>query len=163
MGGVGGTRCKQGTYKVAHTFLLEPGRWTLQGSWLERDCMPIGVKGMTLVAWNRDNWFSMATKLIFSDSDRSEIALQYKGRLDRGERQYSFLLQHNLFGQVEGEGWVGPETIVQRYWVLGDRQRRSGFETLHRVSHDIYYLASGIMAGHFLISTMEASLERQTT
>lgn len=163
MGGVGVTRSKQGTYKVAHTFLLEPGRWTLQGSWLERDGMSISVKGMTLVAWNRDNWFTMATKLIFPDSDRSEIALQYKGRLDRGERQYSFLLQHNLLGQVEGEGWVGRETIVQHYWALSDRQRRSGFETLHKVSQDTYYLASGIMAGHFLASTLEASLERQST
>ena len=66
---------------MAQTFLLEPGRWIMQGSWLERNGMPIPVKGMTLVVWNRDNWFSMATKLIFPGSDRSEISLQYKGRL----------------------------------------------------------------------------------
>jgi hypothetical protein len=149
---------------VAHTFLLEPGRWTIQGSWLERNGLPISVKGMTLVAWNRDNWFTMATKLIFpGNSDRSEISLQYKGRLHDGERQYTFLLQHNLLGQVEGEGWIGPDTIVQRYWVLGDRQRRSGFETLLRVNDTSYYLTSGILVGHFLTSTMEASLERQLT
>ncbi|WP_017317378.1 hypothetical protein [Mastigocladopsis repens] len=149
---------------MAHSFLIEPGRWTLQGTWLERNSMPISVKGMTLIAWNRDNWFTMATKLIFPDSDgvRSEIALQYKGRLDRGERQYAFLLQHNLLGQMEGEGWLGPETIVQRYWGLSDSQRRSGFETLHRISDNIYYLTSGILTGHFLTSTMEASLERQS-
>ncbi len=154
---------------MAHTFLLEPGRWTLQGSWLERNGMPISVKGMTLVAWNRDNWFTMATKLIFPGSeipsstlgDSTEIALQYKGRLDNKERQYTFLLQHNILGQVEGEGWIGLDTIVQRYWVLGDRQRRSGFETLHRINDDTYYLTSGIMAGHYLTSTMEANLERQ--
>ncbi|GAB1541290.1 hypothetical protein NUACC21_39610 [Scytonema sp. NUACC21] len=146
---------------MAHSFLLEPGRWILQGTWLERNGMPISVKGMTLVAWNRDNWFTMATKLIFPGSEHSEIALQYKGRLDRGERQYTFLLQHNLLGQVEGEGWIGIETIVQRYWVLGDRQRRSGFETLHKVSDNTYYLTSGILSGHFLTSTMEANVERQ--
>ncbi|BAU05050.1 hypothetical protein FIS3754_09420 [Fischerella sp. NIES-3754] len=149
--------------KVAHTFLLQPGRWVLQGSWLERDGLPINVKGMTLVAWNRDNWFTMATKLIFPGSDRPDIALQYKGRLDVGARQYTFLLQHNILGQVEGEGWIGLDTIVQRYWVLSDRERRSGFETLHRVNDDSYYLTSGIMAGHYLTITMEASLERQRT
>ncbi|NDJ24869.1 hypothetical protein GS682_25140 [Nostoc sp. B(2019)] len=149
---------------MAHTFLLEPGRWAMQGSWLERNGLPISVKGMTLVAWNRDNWFTMATKLIFTGSgDRSEISLQYKGRLHDGERQYTFLLQHNILGQVEGEGWIGPDTIVQRYWVLGDRQRRSGFETLLRVNDASYYLTSGILVGHFLTSTMEASLERQST
>jgi hypothetical protein len=146
---------------VEHSFLLEPGRWILQGSWLERNGMPISVKGMTLVAWGRDNWFTMVTRLVFPGSDRSEITLQYKGRLDAGERQYAFVLQHNLLGRVEGEGWVAPETIVQRYWVLGDRQRRSGFETLHRIDDNTYYLSSGILAGHYLTSTMEASLERQ--
>ncbi len=146
---------------MEHSFLLEPGRWILQGSWLERNGMPISVKGMTLVAWGRDNWFTMVTRLVFPGSDRSEITLQYKGRLDAGERQYAFVLQHNLLGRVEGEGWVAPETIVQRYWVLGDRQRRSGFETLHRIDDNTYYLSSGILAGHYLTSTMEASLERQ--
>jgi len=150
---------------VGHTFLLEPGRWNLQGSWLERNGMPIGVKGQTLVAWSKDNWFTMATKLIFPGGERSEITLQYKGLLDAGERQYTFKLQHSSFqhsklGRVEGEGWISPETIIQRYWVLSDHQRRGGFETLHRLSDDSYYLTSSILAGHHLISTMEASLER---
>jgi hypothetical protein len=147
---------------VAHTFLLEPGRWLIQGHWLERNGMPISVKGMTLVAW-RDNWFTMATKLIFPDSDRPDISLQYKGRLHEGERQYTFLLQHSLLGQVEGEGWIGLEAIVQRYWVMSDQQRRSGFETMHRIADDKYYHTSGIMAGHSLISTMEAKLKLQPT
>lgn len=133
----------------------------MQGSWVERNGLPISVKGMTLIAWNRDNWFTMATKLIFPGSDRSEISLQYKGRLHDEERQYTFLLQNNILGQSEGEGWLGPDTIVQRYWVLGDRERRSGFETMHRMSNDTYYISSGVMGGHFLISTMEASLVRQ--
>ncbi|MCM0589623.1 MAG: hypothetical protein HEQ35_11410 [Gloeotrichia echinulata IR180] len=146
---------------MAHTFLMEPGRWKIQGNWLEGNDMPISVKGMTLVAWNRDNWFTMATKLIFPQGDRPDISLQYKGRLHDGERQYTFLVQHNLFGQIEGEGWIGLSTIVQHYWVLGDRQRRTGFETLHRISDDTYYLSSAILAGHFLNIIIEASLERQ--
>jgi hypothetical protein len=150
-------------YQVAHSFLLQPGRWILQGTWLESNFTPIKVKGMTLIVWNRDNWFTMATKLVFPNTERSEIALHYKGRLERGERQYAFLLQHNILGQVEGEGWIGLETIVQRYWVLGDRQRRSGFETLHRISDNTYYLTGGVMAGHFLTSTIEATLEQQPT
>ena len=148
---------------MAHTFLLEPGRWIMEGNWLERHGMPISVKGMTLVAWSRDNWFTMATKLIFPGSDRAEISLQYKGRLDKEERQYTFLLQHNLLGKIEGEGWIGVDTIVQRYWVLGDRQRRSGFETMYRISENSYYLSSGMMAGYVLTNTIEASLERQRT
>ncbi|WP_072016481.1 hypothetical protein [Neosynechococcus sphagnicola] len=146
---------------MAHTFLMEAGRWTLQGTWLERNGVPIPIKGRTLVGWGRDNWFTMVTKMVFPASERDEVTFQYRGHLDGGERQYTFVLQHSQLGRVEGEGWIAPESIVQRYWVLGDRQRRSGFETLHRLNDNLYYLSSGIMAGHHLISTMEATLERQ--
>jgi hypothetical protein len=140
---------------------MEAGRWSLQGNWLERNGMPVTVKGRILVGWSRDDWFTMVMKLIFPGTEREELTLQYRGRLDAGERHYSFVLQHNLLGRVEGEGWVAPESIVQRYWALGDRQRRSGFETLYRLDDNKYYLSSGIMAGHYLTSTMEATLERQ--
>jgi len=146
---------------VTHSFLLEPGRWTLQGNWLERDTLPISVKGKILIAWSRDDWFTMVMKLIFPESDRPEIALQYRGRLTSTERQYTFVLQHSLLGRVEGEGWVAPESIVQRYWALGDRQRRTGFETLYRLDQGCYHLSSGIMAGHYLTSAMEATLKYQ--
>lgn len=150
-----------GTSIVAHTFLLESGRWTLQGSWIDRDAMPINVKGKILVAWSRDDWFTMVTKLLFPGTDREEISFQYRGRLNTGDRQYTFVLQHSVLGRVEGEGWIAPESIVQRYWVLGDKQRRTGFETLHQLSADRYCLSSSIMAGHYLNSTMEAMVERQ--
>ena len=141
---------------------MEPGRWTLQGNWLERDSRPIPVKGKILVVWNRDDWFTMVTKLYFPSDELEAIALQYKGRLTTRDRQYTFVLQHSLLGRVEGEGWVAPESIVQRYWVLSDRQRRTGFETLYRITENRYYFSSGIMAGHYLTSTMEAVIERHS-
>ena len=146
---------------MSHTFLLESGRWTLQGNWLDRDAMPITVKGKILVVWSRDDWFTMVTKLIFPGGSRDEISFQYRGRFNADERQYTFVLLHSSLGRVEGEGWVAPESIVQRYWVLGDRQRRTGFETLHQLSPEKYCLSSSIMAGHYLHSTMEAIVERQ--
>ncbi|MEO1404226.1 MAG: hypothetical protein AAFV72_23655 [Cyanobacteria bacterium J06635_1] len=145
---------------MTHSFLIEPGRWTLQGNWLERDSRPILVKGKILIAWNRDNWFTMVNKLYFPSGELDEVALQYKGRLTTSDRQYTFVLQHSVLGRVEGEGWVAPESIVQRYWVLSDRQRRTGFETLYRITEDKYHFSSGIMAGHYLTSTMEAVVER---
>jgi len=148
---------------VAHTFLMESGQWTLEGSWIERNGVPITVKGKTLVSWNRTDWFSMVTKLVFPGGEREEIILQYRGHLDSDERQYTFVLQHSELGRVEGEGWIAPQSIVQRYWVLGDeRLRRTGFDTLHRVDDNRYYYSSGIMSGHYLTSTMEAILERQS-
>lgn len=140
---------------------MEAGRWNIEGFWLERNQPPIPVKGRTIIAWSQEDWFTMVTKLVFPNSEREEIAFQYRGRLSQEERQYTYVLQQTLLGRVEGEGWIAPDSIIQRYWVLGDRQRRSGFETFFRMSENRYHLASGILAGHYLTSTMEATLERQ--
>ncbi len=146
---------------VAHTFLMESGQWTLEGNWLDRDGMPIAFKGKTIVSWNRTDWFSMVTKLVFPGGDREDIILQYRGRLDTNERQYTFVLQHSELGRVEGEGWIGPDSIVQRYWVLNDdRQRRTGFDTLRHIDDNHYVQSSGLMTGHYLASAQEATLER---
>lgn len=146
---------------LTHSFLIEAGRWNIEGNWLERDAMPIPVKGRTIVAWSQDNWFTMVTKLIFPTSDRAEIAFQYRGRLNGEECQYTYVLKQSLLGQIEGEGWIGPKSIIQRYWVLGDRQKHTGFETFYRIDNNTYHLSSGILAGFHLTSTMEATLERQ--
>jgi hypothetical protein len=145
---------------LAHTFLLEPGRWIIEGNWLERNQMPIALKGRLLIAWSQDNWFSLVSKLIFPDGEKEDISFQYRGRLGAGEREYTFVLQQSILGQIEGEGWIGADTIIQRYWVLADR-RRSGFETFYRINNHTYHLTSGILNGHYLSSTIEAILERQ--
>jgi hypothetical protein len=146
---------------LTHSFLVEAGRWSIEGHWLERNGIVFPIKGRTLVAWNQENWFTIVAKLVFPDSDRPEISFQYRGRLEREECQYTYVLQQSLLGQVEGEGWIGPESIVQRYWVLGDSQKRSGFETFYKVDDNAYHLSGGLIVGHSLSSTIEAVLERQ--
>jgi len=147
---------------VAHSFLLEPGRWKLQGNWLTRESLPTPVKGKLLVAWKQDDCFMVATKLSFLEGDQDEIVLQSRGRMTSHERQYTFVLQHSQLGQVEGEGWISPESIVQRYWGRTGKQRATGFETLRQISADRYHFSSGIILGHYLTSTMEAELVRQS-
>ena len=147
---------------MGHTFLMEEGRWKLAGSWLERHGKPITVKGKIIVAWTGNNWFLMVTKLIFPNSDRFSISFQYRGRLTQGERQYNYVLQQSSLGRIEGEGWIAPHSIVQRYWVLEDQQQRGGVETLYQINDNTYHLSSSLMAGHYLSNTMDAILERQS-
>ena len=134
---------------------------------MEQDQGPLSIKGKTLVAWSQDGWFSMVTKLIFPPSPelsldtKPAITMQYRGLLGAQDLRYTFVLQHSQLGQVEGEGWIAPDSIVQRFWALSDRGRRHGFESIYRINGDRYHLTSGVMAGHTLVSTMEATLERQ--
>ena len=145
---------------MSHTFLLEPGTWTLQGTWLDKDEMPVPVKGKIIITWSRDDWFNMVMRLVFADEEHENIDFQYRGKFDTGNQRYTYVLQHTELGRVEGEGWIAPDSIIQRYWALGDRQRRSGFETLYRVTDERYHFSSGILAGHYLTSALEAIIER---
>lgn len=146
---------------MAHSFLIEAGRWLFEGNLVERDKKPIPLKGGTIISWNEENWFTMVTNLVFPGSDRSDIHFEYRGHLRRDEQQYTYVLKQSVLGRIEGEGLIGPQAIVQRYWVLGDKKRRHGFETFCRINENTYYLSSGIMAGQYIASTMEAILQRQ--
>jgi hypothetical protein len=87
--------------------------------------------------------------------------LQYKGHTTlETQQQYTFVLQHSQYGQTEGEGWLMPDSIVQRFWILGDHEQRIGLERFYRISEDHYAWSSSVMTGHSLISTVEASLKR---
>ena len=147
---------------MTHRFLVEAGRWIIDGQWLERDAPPIAVKGATAVAWSSDNWFTIATKLLFPSGYGSDITFQYRGRLNDGQRQYTYILQQSGLGKAEGEGWISSDSLVQRYWVLGDSQRRSGFETFYRLDEGTYHLSSAILSGHYLTRLMEVRLVRQS-
>jgi hypothetical protein len=146
---------------MTHRFLVESGRWTLEGQWLEPNFPPIIVKGATAVAWSQDNWFSLATKILFPGGERPEITCQSRGRLNQGQRQYTYILQQSWLGKAEGEGWIAADSLIQRYWVLADSQRRSGFETFYRLDDNTYHLSSAILTGHYLTSLIEATLVRQ--
>lgn len=145
---------------MSHTFLVESGQWIIQGHWLDKNQNLIPVNGGTIITWDHANWFTMITKLVFPNNKISQITFEYKGHLPNEQQQYTYVLKHSELGKIEGEGWLGLDSIVQRYWVLGDARRRSGFETLFCIDENTYHLSSGIMTGNHLSSAMEAFLKR---
>lgn len=145
---------------MAHTFLSQPGKWLLEGTWLELKQPPIAVKGKTMINWSKDDWFDMATKLVFPGSDRADITLIYRGRMGTDDRRFSFVLEHSEVKRVEGEGWIGQSTIVQRFWALNDKQMRTGFETLYQKDQNTYFLSHSLVSGSCLVSNLEAVLTR---
>jgi hypothetical protein len=164
----GSSAPKGSTAKPAarHTFLMAEGRWKLEGHWLlDNEGSSVPINGKLLVAWNVEDWFNLVGKIYLSPSSEakhpfSETTFQYRGHFSAPE-QYTFMLQHSHFGKIEGRGWILPDSIVQRFWMLGDRENRTGLEHLYRIDGDHYHWSSSIMNSHSLVSTMEAKLERQ--
>jgi hypothetical protein len=153
---------------VDHTFLMTNGRWSLTGHWLLAQGGPLlPIHGKLMVAWNDAEWFSLVGKIsIPSPLDESasnhptEITLQYRGHI-LSEQQYTFVVQHSYLGHIEGEGWLMPNSIVQRFWMIGDRERRTGLDQIYRMDDDHYHWSSSTMTSHALVSTMDATLERR--
>ncbi len=158
---------------MTHTFLLEPGRWIIKGNWSEKNQSSIGFKGATIIRWDQPNWFVMKTKLVFdskvrsiattiksSSDEHSELEFEYKGFLPSDKQQYSYVLKRSDFDKIEGEGWITRQSIIQRYWVLGDHRRRSAFETLFQINENTYHLSSTMIAGNNIMNVTEGILER---
>jgi hypothetical protein len=148
-------------WQVTHTFLLQPGRWKSTGVWQEGNNPSLAVTGKTVVAWSADNWFTMITKLSISNQPGQDITWQYRGYLEPEASRYTFILTHSQMGKIEGEGWVGTDSVVQRYWVLDDQQRRLGFEAFHQIDDNNYRLAHSSISMNRLASLMELQFSRQ--
>jgi hypothetical protein len=148
-------------WPVTNTFLLQPGRWKSTGVWQEGNNPSLNVTGKTVVAWSADNWFTMITKLSVDDRPDQDTTWQYRGYLEPGSNRYTFILTHSQMGKIEGEGWIGSESIVQRYWVLDDQHKRVGFEAFHQIDDDNYRLAHSSAGMNRLASLMELQFSRQ--
>ena len=147
---------------MTHTFLLEPGRWLLTGHMTEAGQEPLPFTGQGVVKWDSSSWFHALLRMVFAEHDsvRQPLLLEYRGRIPEGSHSYSYGLQHGELGRVEGEGWITPETLTHRYWVLGDRQKRMGYESFFHVDDNLYCFSSGVMANLKLLSSLEAKLKR---
>lgn len=154
---------------MTHTFLLKPGQWTLNGFWCENHLDPVPIGGTVSIAWNQSCWFSYTQRLTLPDRQQknmvknnyfssSELSLNYRGYLGFQQNQYTFVLNHNQLGNLEGNGWITPTSIIQRYWVLNDRKRRQGFETFYQKQPDTYHFCSCLTQGHQMVITLEATL-----
>ena len=145
---------------MTHTFLLESGSWLIKGKWLEKNGQSIPFNGATIINWDQSSWFLLKTKIVFPNSDRSDINFEYKGCLPTHKIQYAYVLKRSDFDRIEGEGWISDNSIIQRYWVLNNDRRINGFETFFCLDESTYHMTSGMMTGNNLLCTFEGILER---
>ena len=100
----------------------------------------------------------MVTQLKLDNESQSEIICQYKGHLDHDRKSYTYVLQHSILGNIEGEGWISSQSIIQYHWIVGATKKRTGIDTFYCISEDVYHFTSVILESHNLSSTMEATL-----
>lgn len=143
---------------MIHSFLLKSARWSIDGHYLQKDRHLTPISGYITISWKREYWFKIVTQMAMGESPE-EIISQGKGHLDNQRKSYTYVLQHSILGNIEGEGLLNAKSIIQYYWVVGSTQRRLGFDTFYRLSEDTYYFTSVLLESHNLTSTMEATLK----
>ena len=145
---------------MAHSFLLESGFWNVTGHWLKPNLAPIPIEGVIQTAWKRENWFKITTNLTCSDEQGTTIVSQCRGNLNHEEKYYTYVSQHSLLGNIEGEGRLGFQSIVQYYWFIGTTSHKKGLDTFYYADSNTYHLTSSILEGHSVKYTIEAILKR---
>ena len=145
---------------MAHSFLVEAGYWNITGHWLKPNLEPIPLKGGMTIAWKRANWFKLTTSLTCDDEAATEIIYQCRGNLNYEAKYYTYVAQHSLLGNIEGEGRLGQRSIVQYYWFIGTGSKQKGLDTYIYLNQNTYHLTSNILDGHSIKQTIEATLER---
>jgi len=145
---------------MAHSFLVEGGYWNVSGHWLQPNLPPIALQGGIQIVWKRANWFKMTTSLICDDDAATKIIYQCRGNLNYEAKHYTYVSQHSLFGNIEGEGRLGPQSIIQYYWFMGTASKHKGLDTFYCADPNTYHLTSSILDSHSINNTIEAILTR---
>lgn len=144
---------------MTHSFLLQPGRWSISGHFRQKQQIPMIVRGFITITWQQEYWFKMVSQFTLNNESQSEIISQYKGHLDRDKKSYTYVLQHSILGNIEGEGWITSQSIIQYHWIVGGTKKRTGIDTFYLISEDTYHFTSVILESHSLNSAMEATLK----
>lgn len=145
---------------MAHSFLVESGFWNVKGHWLKPNSPSVSLEGIIEIKWKQENWFKMTTSLTCEDEKATKIVYQSKGNLNYEKKYYTYVSQHSLLGNIEGEGTLGLQSIVQYYWFLGNTSKKKGLDTFYCIDRNTYYLNSTIFENHSLNSIIEATLKR---
>ena len=145
---------------MAHSFLVESGYWSVNGYWLKPKLAPILLEGGIQVAWKQANWFKINTSLTCDDEAETKIIYQCRGNLNYEAKYYTYVSQHSLLGNIEGEGRLGERSIIQYYWFIGTASKKKGLDTFFYIDQNTYYFTSSILDGHNIINTIEATLKR---
>ncbi|MEL6438427.1 MAG: hypothetical protein AAFQ80_04080 [Cyanobacteria bacterium J06621_8] len=145
---------------MAHSFLIEAGYWQVSGHWFKPNLAPIPLKGGIKTVWKRSNWFKLTASLTCQDEAATEIVYQCRGNMNYEAKHYTYVSQHSLLGNIEGEGKLTQQSIIQYYWFMGASTMQKGFDTFYQLDQDTYYLTSSILDGHSIKSTLEVILER---
>lgn len=146
---------------MAHSFLLESAVWSLNGHWLQSEQTPTPVQGKIAIAWKPQNWFKIVTEIRSSDETDLVISCQFRGNLNYEEKYYTYVSQHSLLGNIEGEGRLGLQSIVQYSWSIGSNTQKRGFDTFYCLDKNTYHFTSTILDKHNLENTIEATLKRE--
>lgn len=145
---------------MTHSFLYEAGYWNVSGYLLKPSLTPILVRGEINTSWKRENWFKITTSLTFDDETATQMICQCRGNLNHQEQCYTYIAQHNLLGNIEGEGRLGLNSIVQYYWFMGTETKHKGIDSFYRLDRNTYSFTSSILSGHGFKSIIEATLKR---
>ncbi|MGF1539655.1 MAG: hypothetical protein ACFCU5_04260 [Pleurocapsa sp.] len=160
-----------------HSFLLEPAIWKIDGYCIKPNSVPIGIEGSIQVSWKDRNWFKMFMDIKSKEIPEMVISCRYRGNLVREEKQYSYVAQHYLLGNIEGEGKLGFKSIIQHHWSIGNNaiafsstfpgnsqlrttQKRRGFETFYLLNENTYFYTSSILESHNFNNIIEATIYR---
>ncbi len=144
---------------MAHSFLVESGYWNVSGYWLKPNLVTVPLQGGIKIDW-RANWFKTTTSLTCEDETETKIIYQCRGNLNYEANYYTYVSQHSLLGNIEGEGRLGAQSIIQYYWFIGTASKQKGLDTYYCLDQNTYYLTSSILDGHSIKHTIEATIKR---
>lgn len=143
---------------MRHTFLYEPGVWTLSGMFWSADAQGIAVEGRTEISHGRDSWM-LAGRMRVLASPPVEFVNVYTIEMPgRDALESRWASENSTLGKLKGVYTIIGPSIVSLY-----RSEQGGYygtEHLRQLTPDQYEADGALFMGDRRLSSWHVTLAR---
>ncbi|HTV52050.1 MAG TPA: hypothetical protein VME21_12745 [Steroidobacteraceae bacterium] len=143
---------------VNHTFIYEPGVWTLTGMFWSADGLGIAVDGRTEISHGRDCWM-LAGRMRVLATPPAEFVNIYNIEIPgRGALSSKWTSENSTLGRLHGVFTVIGPSILSMY--RSDHGGYQGTEHLRQISPDEYEGFGALLMDDKRLSSWQVTLRR---
>ena len=142
-----------------HTFLFEPGLWTLTGMFWSAEGLGIAVDGRTEISHGKDCWL-LAGRMRVRASPPAEFVNIYSIQVPGpGALSSKWSSENSTLGRLHGVFTVIGPTILSIY--RSERGGYQGTEHLRQINPEQYEAFGALLMEDMRLSSWQVTLTRQ--
>ena len=146
--------------ETSHTYILQPGNWSVAGNFYDANGMRLKITGDVGITHSEEEWANDSRMVLHTPDGPLKFGNVYEIEpVLKGLESTIWETQHGALGLLIGTLLIMEDCLIMSYTAEGGHY--AGSETLIYVNDDLYQSYGVMWQGDQKISSWRARVERQ--